>query len=447
MIIEYSKDRYRLFFGLKPNGKYYFTDNEGNETPTKEIQIGEIGDVLIRRESQNLFVSNNNDDKQYLLSISSGNGIIEIHDLESGEYEANSNGGVLDTILESQVFSLLGIINDEGFKEYVIIFNSNIHYYIRKFQLVDFSLSFIFKEEFEVLALIEYKLVSGFIMNSRIIMFFLAPYPEGSSSLEYQVKVFDFNLEEISYNYNMIIGSFSGEIENAVFAKCLHIEDNLGIFIYYGSSNANSLHLNILNIESDSVSFVINYNFDIFNFNTNVFLNDLVKIRNEKYIFLSMKENDSTKLKVLLIDIYEDYSFVVAKLFDYNFNNQYTIFQEFSGGVYDGYLAFSSSVINTDTLNQHSIFMIFGYPNATENIMDISEYFMDDNNNNDKNIITALTENVVIENNIFGYEIIREQIKLNSIPNEVLFYNIIEDNEVPLSNGDILNRNYKFKQN
>ena len=72
---------------------------------------------------------------------------------------------------------------------------------------------------------------------------------------------------------------------------------------------------------------------------------------------------------------------------------------------------------------------------------------MDDNNNNDKNIITALTENVVIENNIFGYEIIREQIKLNSIPNEVLFYNIIEDNEVPLSNGDILNRNYKFKQN
>ena len=38
MIIEYSYQHYRLFYGLKKNGKYYFKEN-GTNIPTKSLII------------------------------------------------------------------------------------------------------------------------------------------------------------------------------------------------------------------------------------------------------------------------------------------------------------------------------------------------------------------------------------------------------------------------
>ena len=42
-----------------------------------------------------------------------------------------------------------------------------------------------------------------------------------------------------------------------------------------------------------------------------------------------------------------------------------------------------------------------------------------DNLNNNKNIISDLTENLTIDNNIFGYTVLTDQIKLSLIPNEI----------------------------
>ena len=86
--------------------------------------------------------------------------------------------------------------------------------------------------------------------------------------------------------------------------------------------------------------------------------------------------------------------------------------------------------------------MIFGYANGTDNTIDISPYFMDDNINNENNLITKLIENIHIDNNLFGYQIV-EKIKLISIPEQIIFYNDV----TPLTNGDILNKEYTFKQN
>ena len=49
MIIEYSKDNYRLFYGLNKNGKYYFE----NESPKKEITIPYSENAPKRHESKN----------------------------------------------------------------------------------------------------------------------------------------------------------------------------------------------------------------------------------------------------------------------------------------------------------------------------------------------------------------------------------------------------------
>ena len=56
-----------------------------------------------------------------------------------------------------------------------------------------------------------------------------------------------------------------------------------------------------------------------------------------------------------------------------------------------------------------------------------------------------MTENAIIDNNIFGYEILNDQIKLVHIPDHLIFCN--NDNNIRLENGDILQRNYNLEIN
>jgi len=90
---------------------------------------------------------------------------------------------------------------------------------------------------------------------------------------------------------------------------------------------------------------------------------------------------------------------------------------EISAFIYNDFLAFTGTLVkNSDTSATFSIFMIFGYANGTDSEIDISPYLLDSPNyNNSLNLYDYLTENLIIENNIFGYEN-AGKIKLVSIP-------------------------------
>ena len=115
MIIEYSKDNYRLFYGLKNNGKYYF------ENSTKEIIIDNNGNDAKRYESKNIFISINNSNIQYLFSIGADVSMTELHNFESEDYLINSTNNFLGKKIYSYIFSLLEIENDNK-KEYLIAY-------------------------------------------------------------------------------------------------------------------------------------------------------------------------------------------------------------------------------------------------------------------------------------------------------------------------------------
>jgi len=91
MIIEYSNDRsgmhqYRLFYGLKKNGRNYFE----NDNAYKIFQIETTESTKGRYEARNMFVYLQDDinrDKQYLFSTSSYDTITELHDIEQGSYK------------------------------------------------------------------------------------------------------------------------------------------------------------------------------------------------------------------------------------------------------------------------------------------------------------------------------------------------------------------------
>ena len=88
-IMEFSVDSNegdRIFYGLKPNGKYLFT----NDSPTKKIVLEEDNGQKGRYESMNAFISLKNDvnkDKEYFFSISTFTAIMEIYDFTKEEVE------------------------------------------------------------------------------------------------------------------------------------------------------------------------------------------------------------------------------------------------------------------------------------------------------------------------------------------------------------------------
>ena len=109
MIIEYSYNQYRLFYGLKKDGKFYFLET------IKEIEItSDIinSDIIQRLESSNLFVSlmdDINKEKEYLMSISSNTAILELHDFESNTYNISEAKTVFnsDNGIYSYIFQIL----------------------------------------------------------------------------------------------------------------------------------------------------------------------------------------------------------------------------------------------------------------------------------------------------------------------------------------------------
>ena len=189
MIIEYSKDNYRLFYGLKKNGKYFFKDNEENEVPTKEIEINNNGNDAKRYESQNIFVLNNNDNtKQYLFSIGTYVSYTELHDLDTGEYIIKPTNEFLGNTIFSYIFSLLEL-TDSNNKIYLITYIYNQKYMLQKFSFTEFSLSLTvdsYLTPYETKTF-SHRIVNSFIMDTRIVMLFV------NWEKYYEIYIFDFN--------------------------------------------------------------------------------------------------------------------------------------------------------------------------------------------------------------------------------------------------------------
>ena len=145
-----------------------------------------------------------------------------------------------------------------------------------------------------------------------------------------------------------------------------------------------------------------------------------------------------------------NYNKIELKIYKIELNNLYnfTIFREIKTIIYNNYLTLSSSVCNIESCDTYfSILIIFGYINNTDSLTDVCiDIFPFLNNNKTNNLINTLQENAIINNNIFGYEFNKE-IKLVSIPDELIFYNYNNSNnsiqqeqkeKIKLVNGNIL---------
>ena len=286
------------------------------------------------------------------------------------------------------------------------------------------------------------RIVNGFIYNDKIVIFYL-----GNNNKYY---IYINNYEFSDPDLDILISDGTLKSGYGIFFKGLHIKEQFMGFIYFKSQNYNSLEIKIGYIESSNTfTTKLTKSFGDYYFYNDDMLNDFIKINDERLAYIGVDKDISNKFKILLFDLYNDYNNMNIRVYDLELSN-YKINRELLLNIYNDYLIFSSTVIDKEETSidnndaRFSILMLFGYVNGTDNTINITDYLKDDYINSNNNLIDKLTEHIEINNNIFQYVILRDQIKLSLIPKEILFYN--NENKL-LSNDSILSKNYNLIQN
>lgn len=450
MILEYSYTNKRLFFGLRNNGDFYF----GNQ-PTKKIEI-ENEDIYIRNHSKLIFVADNDNQKKYLFNTGFEKTTTELFDLENFSYKVYNTTDYFGREIFAYIISLGELNYADNSKEYFISYlffedDTNTDHFrniaMNKFSFNNFELCSLHNSEDTIIRINVHNRISNtFVMNDKIIAFYL------SGTFFFRIQVLDFDL--ILVNNYTDIDKFNGDWPwgAVVFLKGIHLKNDILFLSYYSCKTNLRVKLGELNDNSSfKEKLVSNIDNSEITINPEVLLNDCVKLNEKRVIILSLSTIDETEIFLLLFNFYNEYDNLKIRVYKIKFY-KHKINGEFATGLYNQYLIISSTVANyNETLindkSRYSIFLILGYNNGTDStINDISKHISLEGNNSIHNLVEILTQNILIDNNIFGYEALTDRIKLSYIPEEIMFYNKT-DLDNPICQNDFLDKEYIFKEN
>ena len=433
----------RLIFRIKKNGKPYYKNNNNEEifSKNKIVLDGDYNGAL-RYESQVFLIKVNNDNydenKQFLVSISLYYGFMEIYDIDDNDipFSIVSVRDFGDYIIYSTKGSVIELDN----KEYLYFFagqsykDNQYRYVLKKYKFFDINLN---KENINEKCIIEDKKLIN-IGFSRIQCAFKT---EQNQIILFYVNIHhDFVIEVLHQNYTTLYQKYLGKPdnynfdENSVFLKGINLKENIGIFLYYNDTKY--YHPKILICEIDETDLINKFDFELeeYEYNTDPLLNDIIKLNNKRFSFISSSP-DRLILYIVLFDLYNNNQNIKIRFYKINIYNlyNYKIHKELSSILYNNFLALSLSVCNSlqcEDKEKDSFFttlLIFSYINGTDYNINITSYFSGQENNDNDDINLNFPNDLKIDNNIFGYQI-NQQIKIISIPNEINLYKIENDN-------------------
>ena len=462
----------RFFYGIKKDGSYLFKNENNESVPTKIITVKNGDEQILRYESVIIFISlknDDNDDKQYLLSIGSNkNAVVELYDLENGSVSYVSTFDFTGHKIFSTSSTIMELKNgDTSLKEYIYIFSgqdegdianggSNFRYLLQKYSFNKNVISLNDGYEVSQAKLNGYcsRPLSCFQTDSNIIGSYYMTGPK-----EYMLRLYDMNLVE-KKNYKYIkLPKLTATI--GIFYYSVLLKNNILALIFYTNPDNTFPELSIKKVNNDytvtdKLQFSLDYGYE---FNNVPLYNNFIKIDDYRFLYLTTSINRE-QLYFLLFDLYNNANNVKIRIFKSNIFSLYNfkIYKEIKTILYNGYLAFSASVCTNEVCSitnsneeYFSIFLIFGYVNGEDSTIDISKCLSENINSNDvitedNNLILKLQKLGKIDNNIFGYEF-SNQIKLITIPNELEFYNKLPSGQKTLlNNGDILEFSHEIVQ-
>ena len=118
---------------------------------------------------------------------------------------------------------------------------------------------------------------------------------------------------------------------------------------------------------------------------------------------------DKQTLYICPLEIYASLE-MIMKLYEIKIYDLYNIkiFHDIRGHLLDNHLLLGFNFCNSGTCDEsthtyYSAFLIFSYPNSTNDYLNINQYLDNNAQNTIDNLNINLTNNIKIENNIFGY--------------------------------------------
>lgn len=285
------------------------------------------------------------------------------------------------------------------------------------------------------------KSISCFITEKNIISCFYLNLEN-----RYTIIIFDSNLifkNSLTLNYRKIYDN------NFTFFKSVNLKKEIGIYIFF-NENLNNIPTILIKDLSDiyKINNVLpNYDeiklYD-YDFTTELALNDIIKISNSCFVYVSTEKNKE-RIIISLFTIYNNDKKLSIKYFIINkqeFYQDNSIFSSLKFQFYNNSILSLTSDYLLKDINQKdksfSSLILFNYPNYTDIKIDVINYLLEKNE-----IIIDFNKIISIENNIFGHEIKNILFRKMNCSNFTLISN--KTNDLLKGNDLLLNKDEKIK--
>ena len=419
---QYPNTVKRMFFGLNQNGRPLFEVTAKESTYYKTLEsdstvgLFESESFIIKLTSSETAING----KEYFIVIGKLENTVEIYDFD--------NNKVYDKTLQDftsipYVKSLRhGILLFPSTSEYYYLFafiggptlygtDNSIYFQKHIFNtLENFKTTNTYNSDYKTKNNAYGKQISCFITDSNyIICFYLT---KSNNVVKFNLHKYDINLS------NEKILTITSSIDNEnLFCKSIHFKQDIGIFSSYCTiSNIQYPFLlirefssdNFVNYLSSSNSFDSSIMIGRGGLSTNVLLNDIVKMNNNKIVFTSTSESKEI-LYIVVVHFFGEkqyrvryYDIPIFALYHYKFLFELRL------NNYNNFLSFSSSICpnencSTDDDEHYSSLIIFSYPNSTDVTFSLDNYLFNNNNISIQSVEFSLNDQLIFENNIFGY--------------------------------------------
>ena len=444
LILETSYDRLdiyskkRTFYGLKSNGDFYFSSNNPyytlNMDESLDRGISEIISFKIGSKSN------------YVLNVGQ---LMEVYDFN---YERGASFEKTSIIFNDDIFSERNVLmktDDET--ELIYGYIADNKFFLTKFYLQSPSLTNSYYQDGKnsELAVFSTYIVSCFQTSNEIECLLRDQERKLIVAIYGNDLAYPKSIELNNNNNNYMVTS--------LFSKCIHLTGRVGAFVYYLDDDS-SPKLDIKEYDgSNSLTNYISISFPIDINKNNKYLlfsdfnkNDLVKLNEKRFAFIAQTNEDNFSYNIILFifTIYDtDVENAIYKIPFYNF---YHLLPK------DGLRGFSLNEMfgigftseNTTDNNIKTYFMLFSYPNSTDQYN--STRFIICSNNADEFIeipASNLFKNFSITNNIFGLEI--KEIEISDLPDSTTglsFAKVASDDSAStLEKTNRLTKNDKIK--
>ena len=488
----------RLFYVRQKNGRELFL-NESSSTQEINIGLDETIDIFGYNyfniyDSKNLFVTIKNElnkENQYLFSINSYDSIVELHKFNNNINTAHYLWNFYDFFnlnIKQYIFpyeTFLFELKEES--SYIIAFIPKMYVnedmkelsFIKKFRFKTFN-----EDAYEEITTIEYnryinnRILSAFLVDDKylVVISLKEIEKENENNDDFWDIQFRFNislylnmLDSFKYGFNELfyITEFYVYSIDEIFFKAFYLQKGFTLFACINGGETLWIYLYEISYSKGALQYKDSLQEEIWI--NNEILIDFIKISERKLAFITNLELEATRcmrrniynygsLYILLIEIHPDFPiFRKKKAYHIQIENYMPIIQ-ISGFMYNDFLLFTSTAIPLEegyyfgNDNYLSMFMIFGYPNGTDIIIDdisflfYSDYFDEGLPEEGFPFYDILLDDFFIENNIFDY-IPADIIKLVSIPDELILYEINQDEDsiIRKQNNSEIYESYCYK--